>query len=306
MLHPEGLLQFAGLVQRGRAGSARLRLVLRRSRGHDQEAEAGRDAAAMLGLLHQFGEDSLESILDLAKTEGMLFKWGSGTGTNLSTLREEDAHAVGRRPRFRSAELHEGLRRVRGRDQVGRQDAPRGQDGDPERRPSRHRELHLVQGERREEGAHADRRGLRFRRSMATPTAPSSSRTPTTPCAPPTNLWKRWRTMATGGRNRVANGQPKKRYKARELMREIAEATHQCGDPGMQFDTTINRWHTSKNTARINASNPCSEYMFLDDSACNLASLNLMKFVGPGRRVRCRSVPPRGGHRDRRAGDHRR
>ena len=72
-----------------------------------------------------------------------------------------------------------------------------------------------------------------------------------------------------------------KRFKARELMRQIAEATHQCGDPGMQFDTTINRWHTSKNTARINASNPCSEYMFLDDSACNLASLNLMKFVGP-------------------------
>ena len=66
----------------------------------------------------------------------------------------------------------------------------------------------------------------------------------------------------------------------RDLMRQIAEATHQCGDPGMQFDTTINRWHTSVNTARINASNPCSEYMFLDDSACNLSSLNLMKFVG--------------------------
>jgi ribonucleoside-diphosphate reductase alpha chain len=80
----------------------------------------------------------------------------------------------------------------------------------------------------------------------------------------------------------VANGQPKKRYSAKELLREISQATHQCGDPGMQFDTTINRWHTSKATARINASNPCSEYMFLDDSACNLASLNLMKFVGPG------------------------
>ena len=80
-------------------------------------------------------------------------------------------------------------------------------------------------------------------------------------------------------RSRLA-GQPVKRFKARDLIRQIAEATHQCGDPGMQFDTTINRWHTSKNTARINASNPCSEYMFLDDSACNLASLNLMKFVG--------------------------
>src|SRR4029077_7115936 len=68
-------------------------------------------------------------------------------------------------------------------------------------------------------------------------------------------------------------------YKARDLMNEIAQATWQCGDPGMQYDTTINKWHTSKNTDRINASNPCSEYMFLDDSACNLASLNLMKFL---------------------------
>jgi ribonucleoside-diphosphate reductase alpha chain len=67
-------------------------------------------------------------------------------------------------------------------------------------------------------------------------------------------------------------------YKARDLMKMMAEAAWQCGDPGMQFDTTINGWHTCSNTARINASNPCSEYMFLDDTACNLASLNLMKF----------------------------
>ena len=79
----------------------------------------------------------------------------------------------------------------------------------------------------------------------------------------------------------MGTGQPVKRFKARDLMRQIAEATYQCGDPGMQFDTTVNRWHPCKNTARINASNPCSEYMFLDDSACNLSSLNLMKFVGP-------------------------
>ena len=64
-------------------------------------------------------------------------------------------------------------------------------------------------------------------------------------------------------------------------MRKIAEAAWQCGDPGIQFHTTINKWHTSKATAPINASNPCSEYMFLDDSACNLASLNLMKFLTP-------------------------
>jgi len=68
-------------------------------------------------------------------------------------------------------------------------------------------------------------------------------------------------------------------YKAREMMRLIAEGTWVCGDPGMQFDTTVNEWHTCPNTDRINASNPCSEYMFLDDSACNLASINLMKFV---------------------------
>jgi ribonucleoside-diphosphate reductase alpha chain len=71
-------------------------------------------------------------------------------------------------------------------------------------------------------------------------------------------------------------------YKAKELMQKISEATWHCGDPGMQYDTTVNRWHTSKNTARINASNPCSEYMFLDDSACNLASLNLLKFAPNG------------------------
>src|SRR5581483_2547226 len=80
----------------------------------------------------------------------------------------------------------------------------------------------------------------------------------------------------------VHDGQPFRSHRARDLMTRIAEATWHCGDPGMQFDTTINRWHTSKNTARINASNPCSEYMFLDDSACNLASLNLMKFARNG------------------------
>src|SRR5260370_42107895 len=71
-------------------------------------------------------------------------------------------------------------------------------------------------------------------------------------------------------------------YKAKDLLKKISDATWHCGDPGMQYDTTVNRWHTSKNTARINASNPCSEYMFLDDSACNLASLNLLKFPPTG------------------------
>ncbi|MFZ0951905.1 MAG: vitamin B12-dependent ribonucleotide reductase, partial [Candidatus Sulfotelmatobacter sp.] len=81
---------------------------------------------------------------------------------------------------------------------------------------------------------------------------------------------------------KVQDGSVMKTYKAKDLLKKLSEATWHCGDPGMQYDTTTNRWHTSKNTARINASNPCSEYMFLDDSACNLASLNLLKFAPNG------------------------
>ena len=77
---------------------------------------------------------------------------------------------------------------------------------------------------------------------------------------------------------RVTDGKPCDKKDARELLRKIALGTHTCGDPGMQFDSTIHKWHTCKGTARQNATNPCSEYLFLDDTACNLASLNLMKF----------------------------
>jgi ribonucleoside-diphosphate reductase alpha chain len=77
----------------------------------------------------------------------------------------------------------------------------------------------------------------------------------------------------------VIGGEPIKTLRARDLMHQIAEAAWECADPGMQYDTTINDWHTSPVSGRINASNPCSEYMHLDNSACNLASLNLMKFV---------------------------
>ena len=77
----------------------------------------------------------------------------------------------------------------------------------------------------------------------------------------------------------VSTGEIIERVKAKDMLKLIAEATWHCGDPGMQFDTTINDWHTCSNTGRINASNPCSEYMHLDNSACNLASINLMKFL---------------------------
>ncbi|HVN51043.1 MAG TPA: vitamin B12-dependent ribonucleotide reductase, partial [Acidimicrobiales bacterium] len=78
----------------------------------------------------------------------------------------------------------------------------------------------------------------------------------------------------------VTSGETIRTVRARELMRQISESAWECADPGLQFDTTINRWHTAANTGRINASNPCSEYMHLDNSACNLASINLLKFLG--------------------------
>src|SRR5262249_40424151 len=85
---------------------------------------------------------------------------------------------------------------------------------------------------------------------------------------------KDWTTHAV-----VAPHQPMATYPARDIFRKMAEAAWICGDPGIQYDTTINDWHTSANTDRIHASNPCSEYMFLNDTACTLASLNLMQFV---------------------------
>src|SRR5947207_2523691 len=78
----------------------------------------------------------------------------------------------------------------------------------------------------------------------------------------------------------VRDGKPSERKEARGLLRKIAEGTYICGDPGMQFDSTIHKWHTCKGTGRQNSTNPCSEYLFLDNTACNLASLNLMKFKG--------------------------
>src|SRR4029077_17425927 len=82
-----------------------------------------------------------------------------------------------------------------------------------------------------------------------------------------------WRTHFVTEKNR-----PGPEYKAGEMLREIAKGTWYCGDPGLQYDTTINRWHTCSNSGPINASNPCSEYMFLDDTACHLSSLHLKKF----------------------------
>uniref|UniRef100_Q028A2 Vitamin B12-dependent ribonucleotide reductase n=1 Tax=Solibacter usitatus (strain Ellin6076) TaxID=234267 RepID=Q028A2_SOLUE len=225
-------------------------------------------------------KDSLESILDLAKTEGMLFKWGSGTGSNLSALREEDAvlsgggRASGPLSFMKGFDAFAGVIKSGGKTRRAAKMVILNVD-----HPDVDKFIWCKAKEEKkaytlvEAGYDSSLDGEAYS-SIFFQNANNSVRASDEfmDAAMRDDDW--W----TKG---VFTGQPVKRYKAKDLMRQIAEATHQCGDPGMQFDTTVNRWHPCKNTARINASNPCSEYMFLDDSACNLSSLNLMKYVGP-------------------------
>ncbi len=225
-------------------------------------------------------KDSLESILDLAKTEGMLFKWGSGTGTNLSPLREEDAvlsgggRASGPLSFMKGFDAFAGVIKSGGKTRRAAKmvilnvDHPDVEKFIWSKAKEEKKAYTLV-----EAGYDASLDGEAYS-SIFFQNANNSVRS-TDDFMEAVQRDGDWWTKSVGA------GQPVRRYKAREIIRQIAEATHQCGDPGMQFDTTVNRWHPCKNTARINASNPCSEYMFLDDSACNLSSLNLLKFVGP-------------------------
>ena len=225
-------------------------------------------------------KDSLESILDLAKTEGMLFKWGSGTGSNLSALREEDAvlsgggRASGPLSFMKGFDAFAGVIKSGGKTRraakmvILNTDHPDIEQFIWCKAKEEKKAYTLVDA-----GYDASLDGEAYS-SIFFQNANNSVRA-TDDFMQAAERDDDWWTKS------VSTGQPKNHYKARDLMRQIAEATHQCGDPGMQFDTTVNRWHPCKNTARINASNPCSEYMFLDDSACNLSSLNLMKFVGP-------------------------
>jgi ribonucleoside-diphosphate reductase alpha chain len=225
-------------------------------------------------------KDSLESILDLAKTEGMLFKWGSGTGSNLSPLREEDAvlsgggRASGPLSFMKGFDAFAGVIKSGGKTRRAAKMVILNADHpDIEKfiwcKAKEEKKAHTLVDAGYDSSLDGDAYSSIFFQN-----ANNSVRVTDDFMDAVVNDGEWW-TKAVGA------GQPKDRYKARDLMRQIADATHQCGDPGMQFDTTVNRWHPCKNTARINASNPCSEYMFLDDSACNLSSLNLMKFVGP-------------------------
>jgi ribonucleoside-diphosphate reductase alpha chain len=226
--------------------------------------------------------DSLDSILTLAKTEGMLFKWGSGTGTNLSSLRSSTEQLSGGGTASGPLSFMKGF------------DAFAGviKSGGKTRRAAKMVILNIdhpdivefIECKSKEEakahalvamgydGSHPDSDAYS---SIFFQNANNSVR------VTDDFMYSAVRDTEFSTKA-IRDGRVVTTYKAKDLLKKIAEATWQCGDPGMQFDTTVNRWHTSRNTARINASNPCSEYMFLDDSACNLASLNLLKFAPNG------------------------
>jgi ribonucleoside-diphosphate reductase alpha chain len=223
-------------------------------------------------------QDDMESIMNLAKTEGMLFKWGSGTGTNFSSLRGSRETLSGGGIASGPVSFMKGF------------DAFAGviKSGGKTRRAAKMVILNVdhpdivefidskTKEERKarvliEQGYDAAIDGEAYS-SIFFQNANHSVRV-TDEYMQAVEDDRDWWT-----RN-VNDGNPFEKFSARDMLHRMAESTWQCGDPGMQYDTTVNRWHTCKTTARINASNPCSEYMFLDDTACNLASLNLMKYL---------------------------
>ncbi|HEU4786964.1 MAG TPA: vitamin B12-dependent ribonucleotide reductase, partial [Gemmatimonadaceae bacterium] len=225
-------------------------------------------------------QDTMDSILGLAKTEGMLFKYGSGTGSNLSGIRSSKELLAG------GGTASGPVSFMRGYDSF----AGVIKSGGKTRRAAKmvilnadHPDiLEFIESKEKEEkkawalieagyeGAFNAPGGAYD--SVQFQNANHSVRV-TDDFMHAYEKDADWQTRAVTDPNRVMGT-----YKARDMMRKMAESAWVCGDPGMQFDTTVNDWHPCPNTARINASNPCSEYMFLDDSACNLASLNLMRF----------------------------
>ncbi len=227
-------------------------------------------------------QDSLESILTLAKTEGMLFKWGSGTGTNLSPLRGSMEILSGGGQASGPLSFMKGF------------DAFAGviKSGGKTRRAAKMVILNIdhpdivqfIECKQKEEAKAFALATVGYDASGPDSEAYSSIffQNANNAIRVTDEFMQAVVEDKDFSTRSVRERKPVQSFKARELLNKIAKATWECGDPGMQYDTTINRWHTSKNSARINASNPCSEYMFLDDSACNLASLNLMKFAPTG------------------------
>lgn len=225
-------------------------------------------------------QDSMSSILDLAKTEGMLFKWGSGTGTNLSVLRGSTEKLSGGGTASGPLSFMKGFDAFAGAIKSGGKtrraakmvildaDHPDIEDFIAAKGKEELKAAALVR-----EGYDGSGPDSEAYASIAYQNANNSVR-----------VTDEFMEAAIAGRDwdlkARKDGSTTKTIKAADLLRQVATETHLSGDPGMQFDTTINSWHTAKASGRINASNPCSEYMFLDDSACNLASFNLVKFLG--------------------------
>lgn len=225
-------------------------------------------------------EDRMESILDLAKTEGMLFKYGSGSGVNLSTLREEDAplsgggKASGPLSFMKGLDAFAGVIKSGGKTRRAAKMVVLNADHpDIEEfiwcKAKEEKKAHTLVDAGFDSSLDGDAYSSIFFQNANNSVRVSDE------FMRAVEADGNWSTRS------VSTGQAVKTYKARKLLREMADAAYQCGDPGLQFDSTINDWHTSKVTGRINASNPCSEYLFLGDSACNLASLNLLKFLSP-------------------------
>ncbi|MCR9117392.1 MAG: vitamin B12-dependent ribonucleotide reductase, partial [bacterium] len=224
--------------------------------------------------------DNMEDIMRLATSEAMLFKFGSGTGTDLSTIRSEREKLSG------GGKPSGPLSFMRVYDQI----AAVVKSGGKTRRAAKMQSLKVWHPDilefieckwKEEKKAHvliekggydSNFNGEAYS-SILFQNANLSVRI-TDEFMKAVNDDAQWQTRWVSEKT----AEPAPTYGARDLLNSMAECAWQCGDPGVQYDTTINRWHTCPNSGRINASNPCSEYMFLDDTACNLASINLMKF----------------------------
>jgi ribonucleoside-diphosphate reductase alpha chain len=222
--------------------------------------------------------DTMEGILTLAKTEGLLFKWGSGTGTNFSSLRSSremiqgGGTASGPVSFMKGFDAFAGVIKSGGRTRRAAKMVILNVD-----HPDIVEYIHCKSGEEKKAWALID---AGYDSSLNGPAYSSIFfQNSNNSVRVPDEFMEAVEKNGTWTTKAVTTGEPVDTHSARDLMKQICEAAHQCGDPGLQFDTTVNDWHTCPNTARINASNPCSEYMFLDNSACNLASINLMKYV---------------------------
>jgi len=225
-------------------------------------------------------QDNMDSIMNLAKTEGMLFKWGSGTGTNFSTLRGSHETlsgggiASGPVSFMKGFDAFAGVIKSGGKTRRAAKMVILNVDHPDivefiESKVKEERKAHVLIEQGYDSSIDGEAYGSVFFQNA------NHSVRVNDEFMRAVEEDRDWWTR------QITDGKPVEKFRARDLLKSMAESAWQCGDPGMQYDTTINRWHTCKATDRIYASNPCSEYMFLDDTACNLASLNLLKFLGP-------------------------